>query len=87
MTDSNTSSGSYSLLEAILRQKGLTPQGIYTGRDAARIFGVSVRTIQDWCRDGKLRSRDLPGRGRFLSTDLKAFLENSLRARRASDEN
>jgi hypothetical protein len=86
MTDSSTSIGSYPLLEPILRQKGLTLQGIYTGGDAALIFGVSVRTIQDWCREGKLRSRDLPGRGRFLSTDLEAFLKNSLRASRVSDE-
>jgi hypothetical protein len=73
----------YSLLEPILRQKGLRLQGIYTNRDAARIFGVSVRTIQDWCRDGKLMSRDLPGRGRFLSEDFEAFLQNSLRATHA----
>jgi excisionase family DNA binding protein len=86
MTDSSTSISPYPLLEPILRQKGLTLKGIYTGGDAARIFGVSVRTIQDWCREGKLRSRDLPGRGRFLSTDLEAFLENSLRACRVSDE-
>jgi hypothetical protein len=87
MTDPSTSIGNYPLLEPILRQKGLAPQGIYSGRDAARIFGVSVRTIRDWCREGKLRSRDLPGRGRFLSTDLETFLESSLRASHISDEN
>jgi hypothetical protein len=87
MTNSSTSISSYPLLESILRQKGLTLQGIYSGGDAARIFGVSIRTIQDWCREGKLRARDLPGRGRFLSTDLEAFLENSLRAGRVSYEN
>jgi excisionase family DNA binding protein len=86
MTDSSTSISSYPLLEPILRQKGLTLQGIYTGGDAARIFGVSIRTIQDWIREGKLRARDLPGRGRFLSTDLEVFLENSLRPNRVSDE-
>jgi hypothetical protein len=79
MADSETTR-LYSLLEPILRQKGLALQGIYTNRDAARIFGVSVRTIQDWCRDGKLVSRDLPGRGRFLSEDFELFLQKSLRA-------
>jgi len=86
MTDSGTTIVSYPLLEPILRQRGLALQGIYTGADAARIFGVSVRTIQDWCREGKLRSRDLPGRGRFLSADLEAFLESSLRASQVDDE-
>ncbi|MBI3895968.1 MAG: helix-turn-helix domain-containing protein [Acidobacteria bacterium] len=52
-------------LEALLAQKGLSLLGIYTNHDAARIFGVSARTIQDWCRDGKLQVRDLPGRGDF----------------------
>jgi Helix-turn-helix domain len=69
----------YALLEPILKQKGLQLQRIYTNQDAARIFGVSVRTIQDWCRDGKLVSRDLPGRGRFLSDDFELFLQESLR--------
>jgi transposase len=87
MNDSSSSISFFPLLEPVLRQKGIALQGIYTGRDAARIFGVSIRTIQDWVREGKLRSRDLPGRGRFLSVDLEAFLENSLRARRVSDEN
>jgi hypothetical protein len=73
----------YPLLEPILMQKGLKFQGIYTNQDAARIFGVSVRTIQDWCRDGKLISRDLPGRGRFLSEDFEVFLQNSVRAAHA----
>lgn len=86
MSDSTSTSCSYPLLEPILKQKELRLQGIYTNGDAARIFGVSVRTIQDWCRDGKLHSRDLPGRGRFLSGDLENFLENSLRGGVASDD-
>lgn len=69
----------YPLLEAVLEQKGLTLRGIYTNRDAAKIFGVTPRTIQERCRDGRLRSRDLPGRGRFLSEDLETFLRNSVR--------
>jgi hypothetical protein len=69
----------YPLLEAVLEQKGLVLQGIYTNRDAAKIFGVTPRTIQERCRDGRLRSRDLPGRGRFLSEDLETFLRNSVR--------
>jgi transposase len=86
MSSSNISASSCPLLEPILKQKGLTLLGIYTNGDAARIFGVSVRTVQDWCRERKLRSRDLPGRGRFLSTDLEAFRENSLRTRCVGDE-
>jgi transposase len=79
MTDSNPPVSRYPLLEALLLQRSLSLQGIYTNRDAARIFQVSVRTIQDWSRDGKLSTRDLPGRGRFLSEDLEGFLRESLR--------
>lgn len=53
------------LLEQLLFEKGLQLKGIYTNRDAATIFGVSVRTLQDWIWEGKLRVRGLPGRGRF----------------------
>lgn len=67
----------YPLLEALLAQKGLPLKGLYTNNDAAQIFGVAARTIQDWRQNGKLKGRDLPGRARFLSEDLEAFLENS----------
>jgi transposase len=67
------------LLEPLLSERGLHLKGIYTVRDAASIFDVSVRTIQDWMRDGKLIARDLPGRGRFLSEDFEHFLQNSVR--------
>jgi NADPH-dependent curcumin reductase CurA len=73
--------GLYPLLEALLKEKGLALKGIYKYKDAAEIFGASVRTIQQWVRDGKLRCRDLPARGRFLSEDLEAFLRNSDRGK------
>ena len=79
MSDSNSETAFYPLLRALLEQRSLPLQGIYTNHDAAQIFQVSVRTIQDWSRDGKLRTRDLPGRGRFLSEDLEAFLQGSVR--------
>lgn len=69
----------YPLLEALLAQKALPLRGVWTLRDVAKIFDVSVRTIQDWIRGGKLVPRDLPGRGKFLSEDLEAFLQNSRR--------
>ena len=68
----------YPLLERLLFEKGLSFKGIYTNQDAAVIFGVSTRTIQDWARAGKLRARDLPGHGRFLSEDLELFLQQSI---------
>jgi Helix-turn-helix domain len=70
--------GKYPLLEGVLAAKDLPLKGICTNRDAAEIFGVSVRTIQDWVRNGDLISRNLPGRGRFLSEDLENFLRNSV---------
>ena len=69
----------YPLLYGLLAQRGLPLQGIYTNRTVARIFEVSARTIQEWRRDGKLHGRDLPGRGKFLSEDLEAFLQGSLK--------
>jgi excisionase family DNA binding protein len=81
MSNSPEEGTRYALLEALLEVKGLKLKGIYTIRDAAQIFGTSVRTIQDWVRDGKLVARELPGRGRFLSEDLDRFLRESVRKR------
>lgn len=83
MNTSEPKFGQYPLLESVLKQKSLPLLGIYKYRDAARILGSSVRTIQQWSREGKLRCRDLPARGRFLSEDLEAFLRDS---RRRGDE-
>lgn len=69
----------YPLLESLLAQKNLALKGIYTNHDAAEIFDVKVRTIQDWVRNGDISARNLPGRARFLSEDLEGFLQNSER--------
>ena len=84
MTNVEIQSGSYPLLESVLKQKGLALQGIYKYRDAARVFDASERTIQQWVRDGKLRCRDLPARGKFLSEDLEEFLQKSRGQRKRS---
>jgi len=86
MSEQKTIPTKYSLLESVLAQKGLPLKGIYTNRDAAEIFGVSVRTIQDRVRNGDLVSRNLPGHGRFLSEDLENFLRNSTRSQAAGTE-
>jgi hypothetical protein len=69
----------YPLLEELLSSMGLSLKGVYTNRDVAAMFGVDVRSIQEWIAGGRLQSRDLPGRGRFLSCDLEEFLRNSRR--------
>ena len=79
MNSETTNSSRYPLLEDLVKEKGLQLKGIYTNRDAARIFGVVPRTIQEWCYVGKLSARNLPGRGRFLSEDLETFLRTSVR--------
>ena len=76
----------YPLLERVLFEKGLPLKGIYTNNDAAKIFDVSIRTIQVWIRKGDLRARDLPGRGHFLSEDLELFLQRSLNRHRGGDD-
>jgi hypothetical protein len=75
----------FPLLEALLREKGLSLKGTYTNRDVADMFGVATRTIQEWCRNGDLKPRKLPGRARFLSGDLEAFLQNSSSIPTAND--
>jgi len=67
------------LLESLLTQRGMKLKAIYSIRDAAQLFQVTTRTIQDWVSEGKMTCRDLPGRGRFLSEDLEAFLQGSRR--------
>jgi Helix-turn-helix domain len=69
----------YPLLEEILSIQGFLLQATYKNKDAARIFGCSVRAIQDRVASGKLASRELIGRARFLSADLEEFLQNSKR--------
>lgn len=75
MTSSPTSK--YPLLQEILAIKNLSLQATYTVRDLALMFGVSTRAIQQRVADGQIPSRDLPGRARFLSEDLEAFLAAS----------
>ncbi len=79
--EDNSQQSQYPLLERLLRERGLPLQGIYTNKDTARIFAVSIRTVQQWLRAGKLHCRELPGRGRFLSIDLELFLQQSLNGR------
>jgi hypothetical protein len=67
----------YPLLEEILAGRQMTLQPMYTIRDIAKLFGVSVRAIQTYVASGKLASRDLPGRAKFLSADLEQFLRES----------
>jgi NADPH-dependent curcumin reductase CurA len=69
----------YPLLESLLEQKHLPMKGIFTYRDLAKLLDAGVRTIQVWCKDGKIVVRDLPARGRFLAQDVEDFLERSVR--------
>lgn len=77
MSEQQPKSEVFPLLDALLREKGLSLKGIYTNHDLADIFGVAIRTIQEWSRTQKLKPRNLPGRARFLSADLEEFLQNS----------
>jgi hypothetical protein len=76
----NTNESRYPLLDAVLSTKNLSFQSTYSHPDVAEIFNVTSRTIQEWIASGKLVSRELPGRGRFLSVDLEEFLHKSKRS-------
>jgi Helix-turn-helix domain len=67
----------YPLLEKLLAAKGLPHRALWTIGDIAGIFEIHPRTIQQWVRDGKLGTRNLPGRARCLSEDLEQFLRDS----------
>lgn len=76
---SSPQSPKYPLLEEILALRQMALQPMYTIRDAAKLFGVTVRAIQARVSSGQLVSRDLPGRAKFLPVDLEQFLDNSQR--------
>jgi hypothetical protein len=69
----------YPLLEELLSAQSEPLKALYSNKDVAKLFSVSVRAIQDWIAKGLLKARDLPGRGRFLSQDIEEFLANSTR--------
>lgn len=69
----------YPLLEEILALRQMMLQPMYTSRDVAKFFGVSVRSIQSRVASGQLATRDLPGRAKFLPCDLEEYLRQSKR--------
>jgi hypothetical protein len=69
----------YPFLEEILTIKECSLQPMYSNRDVAELFEVSIRAIQDRVATGQLTSRNLPGRAKFLPMDLEEFLRNSRR--------
>jgi hypothetical protein len=69
----------YPLLEEILALRQMALQPMYTNQDVGKLFGVSVRAIQDRVASGKLAARDLPGRAKFLPCDLEEYLRQSKR--------
>lgn len=79
MTQPNTSK--YPLLEELLAISQTPLKPMYSIRDIASIFQVSVRAIQNRVASGQLVARDLPGRAKFLAQDLEDFLKASKRGR------
>lgn len=75
----NNSSAKYPLLQELLNLKGRQLQPTYTVHDLAELFNVSVRTIQNRVAAGHVQSRDLPGRAKFISEDLEAFIVSSVK--------
>ena len=70
------------LLEAILAIQNQPLQPLYSNRDLAKIFSVSVRAIQNWISSGQLTPRVLPGRWTFVSQDLEEFIRTSKKGKR-----
>ena len=76
----------FPLLDSLLETRGLKREAIYTTKTTAAVFDVSSRTIDDWCAEGRLVPRDLPGHGRFLNEDLEEFLQRSKRPRKKGED-
>lgn len=72
----------YPLLQEFLALRQMQLQATYTIRDVANLFGVSARAIQSRVASGQLVVRDLPGRAKFLASDLELFLQKSDRRQR-----
>jgi excisionase family DNA binding protein len=52
--------------------------GTFTTGQAAKILGVSLRTVQLWVADGKLHSRQTPGGHRRISHAALSALAESM---------
>lgn len=72
----------YPFLEEMLALRGMSLQATYSIRDFARLFSVSTRAVQDWVVAEHINSRYLPGRARFLPTDIEEFLRGSKRKKK-----
>lgn len=67
----------YPLLETVLACKGMPMKAIFTIKDLANLFNVSIRTIQSRVARGQLVPRDLPGRAKYLAVDLEKLLQST----------
>ncbi len=67
----------YPLLGQILTILNMPLKPMYSARDLADIFKVTVRAIQHRIEAGRLIPRDLPGRAKFLPQDIEDFLAAS----------
>jgi hypothetical protein len=79
MPDEKAFADQYPLLASLLLARGMATKPIWHHDDLAQIFGVSVRTIQEWESDPEkdFPPRDLPGGAAQLSGDLEEFLRKS----------
>jgi len=80
--ESQSASQRYPMLEELLALRQMALRPTFSIGDVAKLFGVTTRAIQSRVASGQLASRDLPGRAKFLPTDLEQFLQNSHRKRR-----
>ncbi|HWH59904.1 MAG TPA: hypothetical protein VN682_19895 [Terriglobales bacterium] len=69
-----TNAISYPLLSGHLAMMGRSHQAIYFTRDYAAVFGMSMRTVQTYIKNGKIIPRDFRGRACFLPCDLEEQL-------------
>ena len=55
---------------------------LYTMKEASKLLGVTVRTIQRWDREGRVRCvGTVGGKGRVPESEIKRILESTRKGR------
>ncbi len=54
--------------------KPIQPSEYLTRQQVAKMFGVDLSTVHNWCKSGKLKPLGIGSRVYFLRTDIEASL-------------
>ena len=55
--------------------------GVYGTKELARFFGVTEKTVCEWCKEGKLPTFKIGHEWKIRVEDLRKTIDNKVRAR------